>query len=1538
MGAQSNPNSVPIYPRETSAAQLGQPPKSAPATMGYPYPYSHPYAYPLPHGTVMPPPLGQTEAANSDDKKESLGAQSKPGSVPTNPLKSSAALPPPSQAETAHAGQGKETLGAQSNPNFVPIYPRETSAAQLGQPPKSAQAIMGYPYPYSHPYAYPLPHGIVMPPPLGQTEAANSDDKKESLGAQSKLGSVPTNPLKSSAAMPPPSQAETTHAGQGKETLGTQSKPGPVPTKRQEHDAAMPPPSQAEIANTGQAKESLGTQPKPVSVPRNPRESSADQLHQPSKATPASGRGPPQQEEMTATVWNRPMFPGYAPYPSRPHSVPGPHPSTNAGKPTEAGAVSMVPIAKATVQLPEFPKLEEPAEQNKNSYAVASDCADLIQKFVASRGSERKEAPQQHRAEKNEDAAEVQERPEQSDKVPVDSKPGTSQFAPPDEWPQFTPIKAMRDGIPYHRLPLEEKLRMLEFLIDELLAVDDISLEFTKRQHALGACSFPYGALPSKEELESLVNQDDCGICGKEGDLLCCDGCVRSFHRQCIGMATGAPLPVGKWLCPDCKNVDCTRYGTLRGGQKPLLDWFTLSDIEAPNISSHSSGGDSLNHQVAKSRDMLDTAGSLASQEFLVVHGFVFMRPGPENEGWGRERPPRYVPVSQNELYRLLQKIGPSTCCKWPFSQIPMDPPKLWANVNEPERTTKMTKYFAFRESFDPSFYLSRYRLAPIPSSMHAKGSKKTPLLLSNYESECCAPFMQALTEALSRDMSRDAGITSALSSSTVLFNPYEMISTYLISLERSLSRGCLLDVNWSIRNGVHNPRQWYQEVKECRSIKKLAMKLVNLIDSCHSRVFFEGWTDLAAPAIGSKKGMRETGSSAESGDVPLYNTLPDDWTPEGEMARRRWQRARDSNMLTLLYRESYGLDGSAHTDESIAAKLSRKKRKNKTTVKTERFVQESVDSQSEDRTAVAKNSAAPDTGPPIVDTHLSEAATQSSSTNAFCSPSSEARSESHSHGNSDQQEVVTLSAPRSKTNGATAQDDESPSGKASSELGKTLEKSPTSMAESGLEVDSASPSKPGKACHGESYMTERVDPDKAVSHAALVTQAEDEPEREQNESLLKANMEKEQTTSSTTETNGEQPKVSSPETMSSDKTQDAPHPETSSSGTNVASESLRDSLAPGIATSDTLCISAKQSAEPAISTVQVDKSLPERVDAGRTASRAAPVKQTEGGSERKQNSSLLQVTMEKELAAGRKFEEFNGEPPKTSSETSGIKAPATMSSDKTQDAPHLETMSSHGSLTKNHLAYETVANDSSRISVNQSSESAVPTANVSKNSTEECLVREENTDDMSLHSVANKAAAARETEEQEFGHSSGVVFVSKDMQQVDKPTTSLKPEGSTSKAGAKRRKRSKKKATTARKMTRRSGRRLHHPTWEANADGSQCDQTVAIDNEREERLKQLEQLSSLPWEKEIHWPLAGRKLFDPVGYLPRSEMRRLGRNAGIVAASFVRYTAHEVGEASVYHAWRRRVLRTNSFEDLIVQIRVLSSFLDKQVSFFFVK
>ncbi|GAB2285471.1 hypothetical protein Dimus_019920 [Dionaea muscipula] len=57
----------------------------------------------------------------------------------------------------------------------------------------------------------------------------------------------------------------------------------------------------------------------------------------------------------------------------------------------------------------------------------------------------------------------------------------------------------------------------------------------------------------SRSREPSVDEHDDlCGICFDAGELLCCDGCVRAFHAECISIQS---IPPGKWYCRYCTNM-----------------------------------------------------------------------------------------------------------------------------------------------------------------------------------------------------------------------------------------------------------------------------------------------------------------------------------------------------------------------------------------------------------------------------------------------------------------------------------------------------------------------------------------------------------------------------------------------------------------------------------------------------------------------------------------------------------------------------------------------------------------------------------------------------------------------------------------------------------------------------------------------------------------------------------------------------------------------------------------------------------------------
>ncbi|KAH7329186.1 hypothetical protein B0I35DRAFT_38276 [Stachybotrys elegans] len=46
-------------------------------------------------------------------------------------------------------------------------------------------------------------------------------------------------------------------------------------------------------------------------------------------------------------------------------------------------------------------------------------------------------------------------------------------------------------------------------------------------------------------------NDEYCSACGNNGDVVCCDGCPRSFHFECVDMIQSESLP-DEWYCNEC--------------------------------------------------------------------------------------------------------------------------------------------------------------------------------------------------------------------------------------------------------------------------------------------------------------------------------------------------------------------------------------------------------------------------------------------------------------------------------------------------------------------------------------------------------------------------------------------------------------------------------------------------------------------------------------------------------------------------------------------------------------------------------------------------------------------------------------------------------------------------------------------------------------------------------------------------------------------------------------------------------------------------
>ncbi|MFS7990232.1 putative histone acetyltransferase chromatin regulator PHD family [Helianthus anomalus] len=91
----------------------------------------------------------------------------------------------------------------------------------------------------------------------------------------------------------------------------------------------------------------------------------------------------------------------------------------------------------------------------------------------------------------------------------------------------------------------------------------------------------------------SLSSNDDvCKVCGEGGDLLLCDGCPRSFHKEC---AEETSIPRGKWYCKICQNsikYHGENANALAAGRIAGVNPIELNMTRCVRIIKHSENSD----------------------------------------------------------------------------------------------------------------------------------------------------------------------------------------------------------------------------------------------------------------------------------------------------------------------------------------------------------------------------------------------------------------------------------------------------------------------------------------------------------------------------------------------------------------------------------------------------------------------------------------------------------------------------------------------------------------------------------------------------------------------------------------------------------------------------------------------------------------------------------------------------------------------------------------------------------------------------------
>ena len=312
--------------------------------------------------------------------------------------------------------------------------------------------------------------------------------------------------------------------------------------------------------------------------------------------------------------------------------------------------------------------------------------------------------------------------------------------------------------------------------------------------------------------------------------------------------------------------------------------------------------------------------GKLDTMEFLVVHGFVFSRlktskglfnvdamhlrlqksnlrmPLIQNRNvshlgsnWRNQISPS--PLEPAQLYEVLQMFGPDASSIWPLDHIQCPPAKVAASNG-----------FAV-EFCSPLAYVNRYRRAPAPALLPGLTDRTSEGAIC--ELLPCPSLSFALVDRLVQEYSNDAILSSALREGyrlgdSVLCDPLKPFKDYAIRLERSLNRATLLREEWGTTDTELQEDVWARNVQRCRSIRRLAKLLVELIDSTHSRAFVQDWM------LGPQGGRRDR-KGPDTSAIKL-TPLGSAWNPDDEIRRRRWERVSAGDVLSQLRSEGRGV------------------------------------------------------------------------------------------------------------------------------------------------------------------------------------------------------------------------------------------------------------------------------------------------------------------------------------------------------------------------------------------------------------------------------------------------------------------------------------------------------------------------------------------------------------------------------------------------------------------------------------------------------
>ncbi|KAJ4839010.1 hypothetical protein Tsubulata_031125 [Turnera subulata] len=146
-------------------------------------------------------------------------------------------------------------------------------------------------------------------------------------------------------------------------------------------------------------------------------------------------------------------------------------------------------------------------------------------------------------------------------------------------------------------------------------------------------------------------NDTICSVCRDGGDLILCDRCPSSFHKDCLRLET---VPDGEWFCPPCRCSSCDQGRLKESSSGQPLDMLRCTQCRRRyhseclgNIGEEATPkeGDTW-FCSSKCRDIFSGLQELVGKPIVV---------GPDNLTWTLLRPTKFRSDSNRKLRHALR-------------------------------------------------------------------------------------------------------------------------------------------------------------------------------------------------------------------------------------------------------------------------------------------------------------------------------------------------------------------------------------------------------------------------------------------------------------------------------------------------------------------------------------------------------------------------------------------------------------------------------------------------------------------------------------------------------------------------------------------------------------------------------------------------------------------------------------------------------------------------------------------------------------------